>query len=465
MKVYNQPEQILPVFGEFDVAVIGAGPSGCAAAIAAARHGAKTVLIEKNGFVGGAVVSQDVSVILSTNGVDFQGIWHEFMTCLKSFGGVVESEFIKNGANFVGAIDPELVKHSWEKLLKDANVQMLYNACVSGAIVENNSIYGVTVTDVSGNEAIFAKRVIDCSGDGIVSLLAGASWNHGNENGNSAMALTKVIRIGNVEYDAGPKDNDELERIKTDWENAVKSGEYDNPIVLSGRVLDYIGVKKILRRVPRYRREVLLFTSRVLNVNPVSSSELSEAEIIGREQALQVADFYKKYVPGFENSYIVSTNYQIGVRSSRRIVGIMTASEDDAVNFTKYSDGVAKCSWNIDIWPADSYTAKAVDKSSPKAKERIEKLNSGEYFDIRYGCLVSKDINNLLIAGRIVSSDHIAQSALRIQQTCISTGQAAGVAAALSISEGIDAKDLDTNMLVSVLEKDRLVKPAFDVLL
>jgi len=167
-------------------------------------------------------------------------------------------------------------------------------------------------------------------------------------------------------------------------------------------------------------------------------------------------------VPGFENAYFLDTSNQVGLRSSRRLRGLATVTEADAMEFRKYTDSIARSSWNIDIWPADSYTAPAVPYGSAEHNARKERLVAGEYFDIRYGCIVAAGIDNLLMAGRCLSAEHVAESSLRIQQTCMATGQAAGVAAALSLDANITPRELDPAAVVAQLESDRDVEPAFD---
>ncbi len=164
-------------------------------------------------------------------------------------------------------------------------------------------------------------------------------------------------------------------------------------------------------------------------------------------------------VSQLERSYLLDTSAQIGLRSSRRLHGLATVTEEDARGFQKYADSIARSSWNIDIWPADSYTAPAVDHASEEFKKRRKQLVAGEYFDIRYGCIVAAGVDNLLMAGRCISAEHVAESSLRIQQTCMSTGQAAGVAAALSLQANTCPRELDPQEVVAQLAKDRRVEP------
>ena len=206
---------------------------------------------------------------------------------------------------------------------------------------------------------------------------------------------------------------------------------------------------------------MLSVISRVLKVDPLDPFDFTRAEREGREQARQAADFICRHVPAFENAYLLDTSAQIGLRSSRRLTGLATVTSEDAQAFHKYPDSIARSSWNIDIWPADSYSAPAVPHGSPEHEARKERLIAGEYFDIRYGCIVAAGIDNLLMAGRCLSAEHAAQSSLRIQQTCMATGQAAGTAAALSLQANMTPRELDPQVVVEQLENDRRVEPAF----
>ncbi|MCD4824245.1 MAG: FAD-dependent oxidoreductase [Phycisphaerae bacterium] len=461
-RIYREPARDVPVLGEYDVVVVGGGPAGCAAAIAAARGGAEVLLVEKGGYLGGATVSQLVCVVLSTNGADFQGIWHEYMRGLKRRGGV--GEILMNPGLIRSTVDPELVKYVWDELLAEAGVSLLHHVYCAGAIMAGGVIGGIVVETKAGRRAILAGRVIDATGDGIVCDQAGVQWEQGDGKHKYAMACTKVFRIANIHRPKNFPNEQAMEKLAADLSAAIERGEYTTPVVTTkDRLLNYI--REGSWALPAHRNEIMSVISRVLKTNPLDPQELTTAEREGREQARQAADFYCRYVPGFENAYLLDTSNHIGVRSSRRIRGLATVTADDAREFRKYPDGIARGSWAIDVWPADSYTASAVDRESDEASRRLERLTAGEYYDIRYGCIVTEGVDNLLVAGRCISADHLAQSSLRIQQTCISTGQAAGTAAAMSLAENVTPRELPAAKVVAKLKADRdTVEPAFEIL-
>ncbi|MFW5857663.1 MAG: FAD-dependent oxidoreductase [Planctomycetota bacterium] len=458
----REPAREVPVLGTWDVVVCGGGPAGCAAAIGAARHGARTLLVEKQGHLGGATVDQIVAVVLSTNGVDFQGIWHEYARRLYAREAMRPLEGVGEG-QIRSCVDPEQVKFVWDELLSEAGVEILHHVLGCTCHVEAGVAAGVIAETRAGRRAILAERVIDATGDGIVAAESGVGFDQGDGEHKYAMALTKVLRLGGLPDELPRPDEETMARLADDLAAAVARGDYDAPVVTEQkRLLNYI--RAWCWRLPRKRREILSVISRVLKVDPLDPFDFTRAEREGREQARQAADFLCRYVPGLEQAYLLDTSAQIGLRSSRRLHGLATVTAEDAMRFRKHPDSIARSSWNIDIWPADSYSAPAVDHSSDEARERREQLLAGEYFDIPYGCIVAAGADHLLMAGRCISAEHVAESSLRIQQTCMATGEAAGVAAALSLRERVSPRELDPALVVRQLAADRDVEPAFDSL-
>jgi 2-polyprenyl-6-methoxyphenol hydroxylase-like FAD-dependent oxidoreductase len=430
---YREPSRDVPVLCEYDVVVCGGGPAGCAAAIASARHGSKTLMCEQYGYLGGATVSQLVTPILSTNGVDFQGIWHEWIRALRRRDGVSDLHMrsrTPTAQRLVGIVDPEVVKFAWDDLLSEAGADILHHVLVAGAIVEDGAMKGVLVETRGGRMAILAKRVIDCTGDGRVCADAGVQWESGVDGAPWAMGMNLVCRYGNV------------------------PGVAQTPPGLP--------VPGFGPRIAR-RHETFGWSPRLLRVDPLDPWAITRATREGRARIWEHLQQVRAR-PGHESVYLVDTAVEIGVRSSRRVRGIAVATARDAWEFRKYPDGIARCSWEIDVHSAEDAAAKAVPYDTPRYEERVALANRGEYFDVRYGCIVAAGVDNLLVAGRCLSAEHEAQSAIRIQQSCLSTGEAAGVAAALSLKAGVTPRELDPSLVVAQLEKDRAVEPAFDCL-
>jgi len=459
----REPARDVPVLGSYDVVICGGGPAGCAAALAAARHGATTLLIEKEGFLGGAPCTQLVCVILSTNGADFQGVWHEVIARLRQRDGVRPFTGSAKEGQIRSAVDPEQVKYVWDELLCEAGVELLHHAYGACCTVEDGAARGVFLESRAGRHAILAKRVIDATGDGILAAQTGVPFELGDGQHPWAMALTKVFRMGNVRRPPNWPDEEALRGIEQALSAAIDRGDYDTPVLTEKkRFLGY--VRGWAWALPERRRELLSVISRVLKVDPTDPFDFTRAEREGREQARQAADALCRFVPGFEEAYLLDTSGQIGLRSSRRLRGIATVTDEDAWEFRKYVDSVARSSWDVDVWPADSYTRPAVPRGEARYRWRQERMRAGDYFDIRYGCLVAQGVDNLLVAGRCISAGHLAEASLRIQQTCMATGQAAGTAAALSIRQGATPRDLDPMIVVRQLEHDRAqVEPEIEV--
>jgi hypothetical protein len=355
---YREPGRTLPVLGEYDVVVCGGGAAGCAAALAASRMGASTLLIEKDGYLGGATVSQLVGHILSTNGVDFQGLWHDWIRALRKRGGVCE--LVGKPPQFRSGVDPEVVKYAWDDLLTTAGARQLLHAWVSGALVEEGVCHGVTVETKAGRRAVVARRVIDCTADGVVCAVAGVPWEQGDGVTPWGQSLTKVFRMGNVRWPEGGYTPEAVQTAQAAVTAAVARGEYESPVLANGRGIGYGLANWVHPSVMPYRTEMNVFASRVLRVDPLDPWDFTRAEREGREQAWQCAEALKRFAPGYEHAYLLDTNAHIGLRDSRRIRGLAVATGEDALAFRKYPDGIARSSWDIDIWPAVSYCGDAL---------------------------------------------------------------------------------------------------------
>ncbi len=459
--VHKEPARDVPVLGEWDVVVCGGGPAGCAAAVASARQGARTLLVEKEGYLGGSPCTQLVCVILSTNGVDFQGIWHEYTHGLRRRNGIRSFMESPSHTNIRSSVNPEAVKRVWDELLSEAGVEMLHHAYGCVCLIEEGRATGVFAETRAGRRLLLAKRVIDATGDGLVAAQSGVAYEAGDGEHPWAMAMTKVFRMGNIHQPELPLSDETMARVEAAFTAALERGEYDSPVLVEKRrFLGY--VRGWAWPLPEPRREMLSVLSRVLKVDPLDPFDCTRAEREGRAQAWQAADAMKRFAPGYEQSYLLDTSNQIGIRSSRRLRGLATVTDEDARDFRKYPDGIARSSWDLDVWPADSYTKPAVPRGEAHYLPRQERMKAGDYFDIRYGCLVAEGVDNLLMAGRCISAGHSAESSLRIQQTCMATGEAAGTTAALSLAQRTTPREMDPMRVVDRLEKIRAqVSPAW----
>ena len=429
------PAREVPVIGEFDVVVIGGGPAGCAAAYAAASEGASTLLVEKNGFLGGTPVAKLITPILSTNGVDFQGVWHEWARVLRRRGGVsdITREHRSSAHWYVGAVDPEVVKHAWDEVLSAVGVSFLHYAHVVDVIRDGPAVCGVVAATRRGLGALRATRVVDCTGDGVVCDVAGCEWVCGTDGLPYAMGVSMAARVGNIPQD---------------------------PEMIPGQIYSKYG----LGRAMPGGNQAYTWAARILETDPLDPWDVTAAARQGRAEVWDKVRELRA-IPGNERIFLIESASELGVRSSRRVTGIKVVTADDAWHFRKQPDGIARSSWEIDIHSARDMNKPAVDYDDPAYCLRIEQMKNGDYFDIPYGCLVPAGVDGLLVAGRCLSAEHEAQASLRIQQTCMATGEAAGLAAALSIGQNLQPAQLPAAMLVTELQQRRAnVEPAFPIL-
>lgn len=430
-ETYLDPAREIPMHGRYDVVVCGGGPAGCAAATAAGRHGARVLLVEREGYLGGAPCTQNVVPILSTNAVDFQGLWHEWARALQACNGItaIHREPRCGTKWYAGSVDPEAVKLVWDDLLTAADVDILHFAQAAGAILEDGLVKGVIIQTKPGRRAVFADRVIDCTGDADVCDYAGCGFDQGVAGAPWAMGASFVGLLGNVPTAAD-----------------YVSG-WSNPVGKTGRSVG---------NLPLFPTGL----PRLLEVDPLDPEHLTRVVRDGRRECRRGLE-QRRALPGFEDVFLAGTPNLPGIRSSRRVHGIRTSSAADATELRKYVDGVVRSSWEIDIHSATDPVSKGVMSDDPEYRKRQERTEQGDYYDIPYGCLVAADADNLLVAGRCISAAHESQASLRIQQTCMSLGQAAGVAAALSLQQGVTPRDLEAAAVVDQLAIDRDVEPAF----
>lgn len=470
VRTYLESSREIPIADEVDVLVIGGGTAGVPAAVASARKGMRTLLVERYGFLGGTPVASLVDRILKykftdAKGEGTEGFFEELVERLERLGGLNEHGFVRQTGsslkeNFWSlSVDPELMKHALDQITEDIGVHVLFHTFAVDAIAQNSTVKGVIIENKGGRQAILARRVIDCSGDADIAARAGCDFQIGRPEDGLTQAATLIFRLGNVKHPPIRKNKDgtyqrprfdkkTIHSILGKLEKARKENRYPHsPLISTGRIAAYL---TSLEKEPTSQRdtEASLCMIRILKVNGINPWDLSRAEKEGRREALEIARFFRENVPGCEKSYLLDTAVHIGIRATRRIVGEYLLSKEDVIQCRKFADGIATGSWHIDIWPPDNYTGSAVYKELPP----------GKWYDIPYRCLVPKKIDNLLVAGRCISADHYAQGSVRIQISCIGMGQAAGTAVALSIKKGVPPRKLNVIELKNELRKERRTK-------
>ncbi len=438
MKTFHEPARDIPVWGEYDVVVAGAGPAGVVAALAAGRNGAKTLIVEQTNALGGMMTTGLHHHLCSFGTAGrgrrriVAGIIKEITDRLVAMGAGQEV-----GQNF--DYEPEAMKRLLDDMMEEAGVDVLFYTFVADAIVKDDVVKGIIIQNKSGRQAVFAKQVVDATGDGDVAYRAGAAFDFGRPQDGLTQPTTLMFRIGGVDIEkvnAYRKDDPKLIKF---CQKAIEEG------VMTPFQTNVMGFWYF------YGRPTWLgvnFTN-IAKVDATKAEDLTRATIEGRRQAKMLVEAFRRFLPGCENCFIIDTAPYLGVRETRRIRGVRTLTIDDVLNTRKSPDGIAKGSFFVDIHSPDK-----TGLHNPRW------LPEDSYYDIPYGCIVPEKIDNLVVAGRCLSADHEALGSVRVMYQCAALGQAAGTAAALCARHGVRPRDLSTEELREVLSSQgALVEP------
>lgn len=408
---------------KYDLAVLGGGFAGVAAALAASRGGAQVLIVEKSNCLGGAAVNCLVNPFMpywteiDGQRVDLSaGIFKEICDRLKARNAIRGAAFME-----------EELKYILNEMVTDAQIDLLFHAYISGTEICGADISSVTVATKAGELQIEADYFIDATGDAQLAYLAKCPTVLGRESDHLCQPMTLCFRLGNVDVERFYASREEL---KIAHAKSLAAGELINP---RENILVF--------RTPI--KNVLHFnTTRVVKMDPTSPEEVTAAEVIARRQVYEIYEFMKKHADGLEDSFLMMTAAEIGVRESRMIVGDYVLTEEDCRNCVKFEDAIAACNYDIDIHnPEGTGTSHYY-------------FPAGAYYTIPYRALIPKGAENLLVAGRCISSDHGAQASYRIMPVVCCIGEAAGAAIGLAVKNKASVRDVDVKALQSILKKN-----------
>jgi hypothetical protein len=447
-----EPARELPVRASVDVLVIGGGPSGIMAALAAAEEGANVMLIESRSFVGGNMtIGLPILGFLGQKGNQIiKGLPQKYIDRLKAIEASSEHRPCPLHMSLT-LVEPEAVKTVALQMLVEAGVNILFYAFCAGVVKEGDELKGVIIESKAGREVVLSKVTIDCSGDADVAFKSGVPCEFGNEQGG-VQPPTLMFCLGGVDTEKLRLSIAEEPRTYlTDFIPAEYFGQ-NNQFVLVGMRNLINQAKEEGLSLPTERTilitglrkgEIWVNMTRVNGVNGTDPASLTWGEIEGRKQIEDIQRYLVNYVPGFENAYFLKTAPFLGIRETRRIKGQYTMDRDDIMSCRHFDDAIAVASYPLDIHhPVGGGCT-------------LEWC--GDCYDIPYRSLVPLHIKNLLVAGRAISTTHEAMSAIRVMAPCMAMGEAAGRAAKMAVKEGIQPDAID----VKALQQELLEKGAY----
>lgn len=446
MKYVEEPRRRIPVLAETEVLVVGGGPGGLAAAIAAAREGARTILLDRYGCFGGLITQAGIETIAwyrHEGTVDTEGIGIEFERRAAAMGATQpEPQSISE------ALDTELFKHVADELVREAGVEPLLHCLAVDALVDDGRVTGIVTESKSGRQAVLARRVIDATGDADIAVRAGAPCRFIPAAGRMGVGLVfscvGVDRERFLEYVAAQKPTyaDWGRRWKvttTGKEDELFSPYLQEPFDHAREAglipADVHGIGGTWSRLTAEGEATGLNMVSIADCDCTDVRDLTRAEIEGRRRALLAFEALRRFVPGFEAARLRNFGMTVGGRDSRKIVGRHELTAAEVTGEARFAD-------TIGIFPEfiDGYGLLALP-------------TTGRYFQVPYGVVVPRGVDNLLVAGRCVAGDKIAHAATRNQMCCAVTGQAAGVAAAVSLRDGVTTGAVDVARVQEALAR------------
>jgi len=436
-RLITEPARQTQVHGEYDVVVLGGGPAGMAAAVAAARSGRSTLLVERYGFLGGmgtaAGVTNFCGLHANVHGDIRQvvhGVADDLLQRMDRLGGLNEPHSLFGHRIVAQAYDTAAYKIAADDLLLSAGVEILFHAVGAGVVMDGaRRVQALLLETKSGRRAVLGRAFIDASGDGDLAAWAGAPYSKGDGEGHMLYPST-MFRINGVDPQRAGKAWEVIPKLMAEAEAA---GRWKFP--RKGAIV------RPQKSGIEWRANVTQLANREGNaMDGTDARELSDAEVIGRQQIASVAGFLRE-VPGFENSYVSDIAPQVGIRETRRVHGLYELTESDVLDCASFDDTIG-----VNGWPLELHTKGDVEFRWPKIPE------SRGFNHLPYRMTVPQGLDNVWIAGRCASMSHEAQSAARVTGACFVMGQAVGLAADLALKDGVNADGVNVTALQAALE-------------
>ena len=406
-----------------DVLVLGSGPSGLAAAYNAAKNGARVILIEQSGEIGGISTSGLMSHWTGSCG---SPLYHEILR-----RSAEKNEFKTDNPTL---IDPEKLKTLYFEMLDEVGVKILLYTFAVDTICDGDKVLGAKVVNKSGITDIYAEITIDATGDGDIAAASGAEFILGRESDNQMQPATLMFKVGGVDCDRAvflPSFESTYQTEKGELQALAKQ-HIPYP---AGHILTY---KTTLPGI------VTCNMTNAVGIDGTNADDLTKATVTCRRQMDDIVKYLREFVPGYENCFIISSASLIGIRETRHFKGEYTLNEQDILEAKVFDDYVVKDAYfNFDV---HNITGAGLDKTGVQ-----HGFKQPKGYTIPYRCLLPVDKENLLLCGRNISGTHMAHSNFRAMPICVGIGEAAGTAAAIAVKQGINIKNLDAKEIREII--------------